>query len=65
VQCQRALLRLGRHPECGFGNHELAHLVTANEIYCIVCLEEQRRQIRVEYWEESELAQARLRLAAA
>jgi hypothetical protein len=48
-------------PECGFGDHEAGHLVAAADIYCVVCLEEQGRQIRVECWEEGEGTQARLR----
>ena len=52
-------------PECGLGDHEVGHMVSEGEIYCIVCLEEQGRQIRVECWEEAEADQARLRLAAA
>jgi hypothetical protein len=47
-------------PECGFGDHEIRH-VSGADIYCIVCLEEQGRQIRVECWTEGERAQARLR----
>ena len=48
-------------PECGFGEHEAGQLVAVTDIYCVVCLEEQGRQIRVECWEEGEGAQARLR----
>ena len=48
-------------PECGFGDHEVGQRVAESEIYCIVCLEEQGRQIRVECWEEGERVQARLR----
>ena len=48
-------------PECGFGDHEVGHLVTEVDIYCIVCFEEQGRQIFVDCWEEGEGAQARLR----
>ena len=47
-------------PECGFGDHEVGHLAAEDDV-CIVCLEEQGRQIRVECWEEGEGAQARLR----
>jgi hypothetical protein len=28
-------------PECGFGDHEVGHLVSEADIYCVVCLEEQ------------------------
>jgi hypothetical protein len=48
-------------PECGMGDQEVGHLLTEPEMYCIVCLEEQGRQICVQYWEEGEDAQARLR----
>ena len=48
-------------PECGLGDHEVGHLVAAADIYCVVCLEEQGRQIRVECCKEGEGAQARLR----
>jgi hypothetical protein len=34
-------------PECGFGDYEVGHLVAEDEVYCIVCLEEERRRIRV------------------
>ena len=51
-------------PECGLGDHEVGHMVAEGEIYCIVCLEEQGRQVRVHCWEREE-AQALLRLAAA
>ena len=46
--------------ECGFGDHEVGHLAAEDDV-CIVCLEEQGRQIRVECWGEGEGAQARLR----
>jgi hypothetical protein len=48
-------------PECGFGDHEVGYLVSEADIYCVVCLEEQGRQIRVECWTEGQRAQARLR----
>jgi hypothetical protein len=51
--------------ECGFGDHEVGYLVAEAEIYCVVCLEEQGRQIRVECWEEGEGIQACLREALA
>ena len=52
-------------PECDFGDFEVGHLMTETEVHCIVCLEEQGREIRVEPWEEEAPTQARLRLAAA
>jgi hypothetical protein len=49
-------------PECGFGHHEVGHLVGETEIHCIVCLEEHGRLIRVHCWEAAiEPDQARLR----
>ena len=48
-------------PECGMGDQEVGHLVTEAEMYCVVCLEEQNRQIRIQWWEEVEGSQARLR----
>jgi hypothetical protein len=48
-------------PECGFGDYEVGHLVAENDFYCVVCLEEQGRQIRIQCWVEGEGAQARLR----
>jgi hypothetical protein len=48
-------------PDCGLGDYETGHLVAAVEVHCVVCLEEQGRQIRVECWTEGEGAQARLR----
>ena len=59
-----ALLRF-QCPECGFGDYEIGHLTAEDEIYCVVCLEEEDRLIRLQRWEEGEGAQARLRLAAA
>ena len=52
-------------PECDFGDFEVGHLVNETEVHCILCLEEQGREIRVECWEEEVPTQARLRSAAA
>ncbi len=46
---------LGAHwhfhcPECGLGDGELGHLLTASEIHCIVCLEEDDREVRLQRW---------------
>ena len=38
-------------PECGVGDNELGHLLAAQEIFCIVCLEEGGRQVRLRRWE--------------
>ena len=51
--------------ECGFGDHEVGHLVTPDEIYCVVCLEEDGRLVRLERWEETDQARLRVALAAA
>ena len=45
-----AILHFQR-PECGFGHREVGHLMDEGEIYCVVCVEEQRRYIRVHCWE--------------
>jgi hypothetical protein len=52
--------RLFQCPECGFGDREVGHLVGETEVYCVVCWEEQDRQICVQRWEEGEGSQARL-----
>lgn len=52
-------------PECGFGDHEVGHLVAPDEIYCVVCLEEDGRLVRLERWEETDHARLRPPLAAA
>jgi hypothetical protein len=39
-------------PECDFGDHEVGHLTAGIEIYCVVCLEEDGRLIRLHQWEE-------------
>ena len=51
-------------PECGYGDREVGHLVTDAETYCIVCLEMDGRQIRVQCWEEGRQARLRAGLAA-
>ena len=52
-------------PECGFGHREVGHLMDEGEIYCVVCVEEQRRYIRVRCWEEPDQARLRPPLEAA
>jgi hypothetical protein len=39
-------------PECGMGDLELGHKLTAHEIHCVVCLDETGRQVRLHRWEE-------------
>jgi hypothetical protein len=39
-------------PECGFGDHEVGHLTAEIETYCVVCLEEDGRLIRLDRWAE-------------
>ena len=41
-------------PECGFGDTEHGHLLSAHEIYCAVCLEEDDRQVRLHRWEAAD-----------
>jgi hypothetical protein len=49
-------------PECGFGDGEFGHLLSADEVYCIVCLEEEGRNVRLRRWQAAEEPnQARLR----
>jgi hypothetical protein len=36
------------------GDREVGHVVAETEVYCVVCSEEQGRQIRIESWEEGE-----------
>jgi hypothetical protein len=50
-----------QYPECSLGDYEVGHISGDADGYCVVCLEEQGRQIRVECWEEGEGDQARLR----
>jgi hypothetical protein len=38
--------------DCGLGDYETGHLVAADEVYCVVCLEEEGRLIRLHSWEE-------------
>lgn len=45
-------------PECGFGDTEHGHLLTAQEIHCIVCLEEDGRYVRLRRWEVREVEDA-------
>ena len=51
--------------ECGFGDREIGHLMDEGEIHCVVCVEEQRRYIRVRCWEEPDQARLRPPLEAA
>jgi hypothetical protein len=44
-----------RCPECGVGDRELGHTLTAHEIYCVVCLDETERQVRLQRWEVVEV----------
>ena len=38
-------------PECGVGDRELGHTLSDYEIYCVVCLDETGRQVRLYRWE--------------
>ena len=50
-------------PEWGFGNSELGYLASDDEIYCVVCLEENDRHVILHRWINAvdRVAQARLR----
>ena len=48
-------------PRCGLGSYEVGHLVSDDEVFCVVCLEEEGLQIRLQRWEETADDQARLR----
>jgi hypothetical protein len=48
-----ALLRF-QCPGCGFGEYEVGHLTADDEIYCVVCFEEESREVRLERWAEGE-----------
>jgi len=39
-------------PRCGFGSPEVGDLVSDDEVFCVVCLEEEGLSIRVQRWEE-------------
>jgi hypothetical protein len=45
-----------RCPECGLGDTEHGHLLTAQELYCVVCLEEDGRYVHLYRWEVLEEA---------
>ncbi|MBV9556047.1 MAG: hypothetical protein JO254_03105 [Pseudolabrys sp.] len=44
-------------PECGFGDAEFGHLLTADEIYCVVCLEETQTHVRLHRWPPEDAVQ--------
>ncbi len=37
-------------PECGFGDSEFGELVGADEVHCVVCLEESGHHVRLHRW---------------
>lgn len=37
-------------PECGFGHAELGHLAADDDIYCVVCHEEEGRNVTLTRW---------------
>lgn len=47
--------------ECGLSDYEVGHLVAEDEVYCLVCREEEGSRIRIRRWEEVKAVQARLR----
>ncbi len=52
-------------PECGLGDHEVGHLIAPDDLYCVVCLEEEGRLVRLERWEETDQARLPVALVAA
>jgi len=48
-------------PECGFGDREFGYLLAAGEIHCLICIEEDGREVRLQRWPTEEPGQARLR----
>ena len=52
---------LFRCPRCDLGSYEVGHLVSDDEAFCVVCLEEEGLQIRLRRWDETADDQARLR----
>ena len=50
-------------PECGFGSEELGHLAEDQELFCEICVEEARGEVRLQWWlpEEVPAVHARLR----
>jgi hypothetical protein len=47
------------------GDAELGHLMDEDDVYCIICLDELRRLIRVECWTDADQARLRRGLASA
>ncbi len=39
-------------PECGLGDSEVGHMTQPDTIFCVVCLEEVGRQVRLHVWED-------------
>jgi hypothetical protein len=48
-------------PECGFGDAELGSLAAAEDLYCVICLEEGGRRVLLDRWSPTEISHARLR----
>jgi len=48
-------------PECGFGDREFGYLLADDELHCLVCIEEDGREVRLHRWLAEEADQARLR----
>jgi hypothetical protein len=54
-------------PDCGVGDFELGYLADDQDVYCEVCLEENRRLVRPHRWlptEQPHHARFRIGLAA-
>ncbi len=41
-------------PDCGMGDIELGHLVTAGDMHCVVCLTDEDRYVRLRRWLDEE-----------
>jgi hypothetical protein len=48
-------------PECGFGDCEFGHLLADDEVRCLICIEEDGREVQLRRWLDEEPGQARLR----
>jgi hypothetical protein len=48
-------------PECGLGDREFGYLLADDEIHCLICAEEDGREVVLRRWLSEEIDQARLR----
>jgi hypothetical protein len=42
-------------PDCGMGDIELGHLLTVDEIHCMVCLTEDGQHVKLRRWVAEEV----------